>query len=193
MKCCRCNVTPATGDVCLKGAVYGLCARCLGIVERFVRTLPTAERFWAKVNRDGPVAREGLGPCWIWRGCKNPVNGYAKFRINRETFSGHRVAWFLEHGEWPDKLVCHKCDVRACVNPEHLFLGTQSENIRDCRDKGRLNRSRGERHRSAKLTESQVREIRASDDPQATLVSRYGVNSGSISRIRRRQTWRHVV
>lgn len=100
-------------------------------------------------------------------------------------------------GPIPEGLfVCHRCDNRACVNPAHLFLGTQTENIADAKAKGRLNPARGERAGKAKLTEDKVRAMRKLREDGATfssLAKQFGISLPSTIHVCRRQHWRHVV
>lgn len=98
-----------------------------------VHDLPVAERFFEKVDKDG------AGGCWLWRGTILK-DGYGAFKLDHRTVRAHRMAWYLTHGEWPELLVLHRCDVRACVRPEHLFLGTARDNLQDASRKGRLGR-----------------------------------------------------
>ena len=116
--------------------------RCYGAWLRTIpyKRKPLAERFWSKVNKNGPEARSDLGSCWLWTGAKNG-NGYGV--IGRGGGTGgyeaaHRVSWELHNGTPPgDAYVCHRCDVPLCVNPAHLWLGDNRENQRDAYHKGR--------------------------------------------------------
>lgn len=150
-------------------------------------TRPLADRFWSKVEK--------ADSCWLWRARTMP-NGYGVVGIRRGvTNLAHRVAWELAHGPIPAGMkVCHRCDVRNCVNPDHLFLGTQADNITDMIAKGR--NARGEKMTGAKLTEVQVREIRQrhaiGSVTQTQLATEYGVASTTIGKILRRQRWAHI-
>lgn len=145
-------------------------------------------RTWADIAA-GHVDRSG--ECWLWTGGIND-NGYGRTCIGGKILYVHRVAWQAAHGPIPAGLfVCHRCDVRLCVNPAHLFLGTTTDNIRDAARKGRV--AHGERRPEAKLTAEIVREIRDAyargDVSQQALAERFSVCRGTIAPVVRSRTW----
>lgn len=151
--------------------------------------VPLAERFWSKANRSTADA------CWEWQaGCTK--TGYGEFGVSGKMLRAHRVAWEIVNGPIPPAVdVCHRCDNRRCVNPDHLFLGTRSDNMRDCAAKGRVRGAvePGERHSSAKLTEAQVLTILADNvSSHVELGLRYGVKKHHIYAIRVGKKWRHL-
>lgn len=111
------------------------------------------------------------------------------------TTTAHRVAYILTHGPVDDEdVVCHECDNRSCVNPHHLFVGSQADNIHDCISKDR--HYRGQRTHMAKLTADDVREIRsryaAGGESYRTLATEFGVDHTQIANIIKRRQWRHL-
>ena len=105
----------------------------------------------------------------------------------------HRVSYEIHAGPIPDGLdVLHRCDVPTCVNPAHLFLGTQRDNVADMDAKGRRRPARGERDGAAKLTEEQVLKIRSDKRPLAVIGKEYGICASQAGNIRRGDHWRHL-
>jgi hypothetical protein len=147
------------------------------------------ERFWAKVEK--------TPSCWNWTGSRNK-KGYGRFGLSHTkhgepaiVLTAPRVAWTLTNGLIPDgQCVLHKCDNPACVNPEHLWLGTRLDNNRDTIAKGRQGRP------SAKLTIEQVQEIRkryAQGENQTSLGRQFGVTNITVHMIVHRKRWKDVV
>lgn len=134
-----------------------------------------------------PVTESG---CWIWLGMLDS-GGYGTIKLNRRTQKAHRVSWEHYRGLIPDEIkVLHRCDIPMCINPDHLFLGTQAENIADMIAKGRNRGSPGEQNGRAKLTVKQVLEIRHSCSGVVSTSKQYGVSPSMISQIRLGQSWK---
>lgn len=128
--------------------------------------------------------------CHEWQGAKIP-RGYGKMQIRPRMHLVHRLVYEMSKGDIPEGMfVCHACDNRGCVNPDHLFLGSHVDNMQDMTAKGR--QAKGEGHPDAELTEDQVREIIASKESIKALMERYGRSRACISLIRHRKRWKHV-
>ena len=153
------------------------------------------ERFWRKVRKSNG--------CWEWQAARFTA-GHGAFRLRphdgkQRLARAHRIAWELTHGAIPDgRVVCHRCDNPPCVRPDHLFLGTQAENLADMRAKGRLGKNRGrpgEQHSQARLTRSDVvemRRLRREGASFASLARRFGVGRATANRAVRGESWAHV-
>jgi hypothetical protein len=143
------------------------------------------------LDRSEPEPNTG---CWLWTGPVAGGTGYGVTRHNGKAIGAHRLAFALTHGGAPKgKDVCHRCDVRTCINPAHLFEGTRAENLADMRRKGRANDPKGERHPKAKLDVGDVQAIRRSLAAGAAapgLASRYGVNKQTIYSIKHGRSWK---
>lgn len=134
--------------------------------------------------------------CWIWLKAIG-THGYGVTQ-NPKTgnpTTAHRVSFEAHKGPIPPGMcVLHRCDCRPCINPDHLFLGTDADNVADKIKKGRLRWgiSVGESHGESKLTDTQVLEIRKSPDSGRALAKRYNVSQATIWYIKKRRTWRHL-
>lgn len=144
----------------------------------------TNERFWAKVDKRGD------DDCWEWTSYRNRKGYGGLCRKGRSNFLAHRAAWEIAYGEIPDGLcVLHRCDNPPCVNPSHLWLGTNADNVADRESKGRNKIMYGEAHGMAKLTIAQVETIRASSTSLRELAAQFGVSKSLVSQVRRGDIW----
>lgn len=135
------------------------------------------------------------GECWNWSGIKNN-NGYGRFSYKDSHRLSHRMSFMIFFGEIPDgKNVCHKCDNRLCVNPMHLWIGTQSENLKDAVSKGRMFRpnTNGEKNGNSSLLLADVREIRRlkkTGMKNYLIASLFNVSGGTVGDIVNYKTWK---
>lgn len=155
---------------------------------------PPVERFWEKVDRRGP------DDCWLWQAGKQP-GGYGSFYTGKRLDGAHRFSYELHYGPIPKgQNVCHNCpegDNPACVNPAHLWLGNQVDNMQDCSRKGRTRSGVhiGTDNFNAKLNEDAVRDIRSRHAEGAfapDLAREYGVTHPTIYAVIHKRTWVHV-
>lgn len=140
------------------------------------------KRFWSHVDKS--PREDG---CWLWTAYRDK-DGYGQTTLNRVNTRSHRASYLFANGAFDFKLeVLHKCDNPQCVNPEHLFLGTQQNNMDDMFSKGRANKSRGESHVNHVLTDAQVIEIvrlyAQGGVFQHELASRFGVSRSHVGAI----------
>jgi hypothetical protein len=146
-----------------------------GTLGEFPKKTPE-EYFWEKVIKHD----EG---CWEWIGATG-VKGYGHIRFNGKVEIASRVSWFIHHGEWPPSgmMVLHHCDNPPCTRDDHLFVGTNTDNMRDAAEKGRL--VVNETHWRTRLSADDARTIRTSGEPNTVLAKRYGISEPHVSNIK---------
>jgi hypothetical protein len=165
------------------------------------------KRFWATATKEQKLSRLKLSfekyaiknenGCWGWNG--NPVRKYPSVQYESKSMLAHRASWLIHHGEIPEGLfVCHHCDNPRCTNPKHLFLGTETDNVRDMYNKGRHPILKGEKAPGSKLTELQVRIIKtlllkdASWQHIEKIANIMKVSFTTIYDIKAERTWKHI-
>jgi hypothetical protein len=152
--------------------------------------LTPEQRFWTKVKKSEA--------CWLWTGVTTltTVGGHGRLRVGNTMVATHRLSWVFAYGPVPHGLnVLHKCGVPACVRPDHLYLGTQRENTRDSITAGTYHRWVGQSHPRAKLTDEDVRIIRArhaKGERGVDIIRDYGVTPALIYQILRGEVWKHI-
>jgi len=143
------------------------------------------ERFWSKVNK--------TETCWLWTAYCD--KGYGIYRVNKKKImKAHRYSYIINKGEISENLlVRHTCDVRNCVNPDHLELGTNQDNMNDMKERGR--QAKGENGGNAKFTADDVREIRivaVFGFTNRELAKMYNMGKSTVSSILRGELWKHI-
>lgn len=153
------------------------------------------ERLWSRVDI------RGEDECWEWTASRS-TNGYGMFKMyppeapKPTSTNASRAAYILHHGEEPKEHVLHHCDNPLCCNPNHLYIGTHTDNMRDKKRRGRAPGLKGDNNGNSKLKAEDVREIRrfyeTGDYSKAELARMFGVTSTTVSHIITRRTWAHV-
>lgn len=180
---------------------------CSASYQRWRTATPTIERipftpesrFWAKVNRNGPIPTHvpWLGNCWVWTAATTHW-GYGKLRANKQWHAAHRRSYEMQNGPIPAGfLVLHRCDTPACVRPSHLRIGTARDNTQDMRSKGRAADigAPGMSNSHAKLTDERVIAIRErfeAGESVGALAAEHCVHRATVSAIINGRRWKHL-
>lgn len=180
---CHCGL-PVTGR--------GLCRKHYEEAIRHGTLAQYATRARAPIGRLLALISKEPSGCWEWRGQKRK-DGYGLFWLHGRQVRAHRASYDLHCGPLSaTDVLCHTCDNRACVNPNHMFVGSRADNIRDCVSKDR--NQFGERHWSAKLSVDAVRTIRSDQEHSCSeLGKRFNVDPSVISRIKTGRAWAQAV
>lgn len=163
----------------------------------------TTTRFWNKVNKDGPIHPAIGTECWLWTGYCMPF-GHGQFNIGKHVIRlAHRFSWEIHFGEIPKSMsVCHHCDMPNCIRPDHLFLGTQKDNMQDANRKGRQYKGgsgdhapEGENHWNSKLTPEivyQIIQMRNEGMTYGAIAKHFNVHFNTPRDICTGRRWKHL-
>lgn len=171
--------------------------------QRFILSMPKGIH---KRKSNGDISTErllkntevlGVNDCWLYKSVKN--NGYGQFNYKTKhgkwaKLHAHRISYILFNGPiYSGMMVCHKCDVRNCINPRHLFLGTQEENMNDAKIKGRM--PKGEAHYRSILSVGDVKKIKEMLERKIymhVIAKKFGVSKSTINNIKRKTHWKSI-
>ena len=155
----------------------------------------TAKSQYEKTEQERFAEKYTVQPngCWHWNSSRSSNPRANLFYFRGRPITAYRASYIMFVGEIPDgMLVCHSCDNGLCVNPQHLWVGTYSDNNRDTVRKQRRPTRNGAAINGAKLIEQDVRQIRSSQESARSLARRYGVSHSTVQDVLRRKTWAHV-
>jgi len=161
------------------------------LFSKVEKLCPTEEQL---ADAENDYQRLRLG-CWLWKGCCKK-GGHGMINVNKKMVLTHRLSYCLHHNKSFDDIkggvIRHRCDIPNCVNPCHLEDGTQADNVRDMRERGRAVNLKGEENGRSKLTSSQIVAIRADTRSHRKIAADYGVSQVQISNIKRGVSWSSI-
>ena len=190
VNCKFCNKSYTSENYLVKNNKTKFCSKSCKSKNAIIKNLGTPiERFFKNIKD------ENTSDCWLWK-TYNHNDGYGTLHINRKRIYAHRYSWIIHYGEIPKGLfVCHKCDNPKCVNPEHLFLGTNTDNVNDMIKKGRKKQAKGNDYSRAKLKSEDVIDIRKmmKEGKKAIEIAKlYKITAQHVRIIYRKLNWAHI-